>query len=302
MSLLEVASGLAVRYLKHEHLLIAREGYFSLRQKMHPVMRAMYGTFDSTMLREHLAQTVGKDFEVLMVHSSVNNMKPMYTGSPLDLVQMLMSFCGPERTLVMPAFYFGDTAEGGAYAAFKKNPRFDIKRTPSMMGLATELFRRTRGVIQSRHPIYRVSAFGPLAAQLTAGHEQAGTALGHGTPFDFMANHKTRVIGIGKPIQVLTQAHSVEHLMGEDFPVPGHAGEPLNMTLLDGKEEIPFTLTSRGLQWRFNIWKLQSIMNRDTLKEWKFHSVPLFATYASVVTEALLEAAKRGVTLYDRPS
>jgi aminoglycoside 3-N-acetyltransferase len=301
MSLFETASGLAVRYLKREHLLAAREGYFSLRQKLHPIMRAVYGTFDTSALRDHLEQHIGTDFEILMVHSSVNNMKPMYTDSPLDMVKMLISYCGPNRTLAMPAFYFGDAALGGAYATFKKHPRFDLKRTPSMMGLATELFRRTKGVIQSRHPIYRVSALGPLAKQFTAGHEQAGSALGRGTPFEYMANHDTRIIGIGKPIQVLTQAHSVEDVMGEDFPVPGKAGEPLSMTLVDGKEEIQFTLLARGLQWRFNIWKLQSIMNRDSLLEWKFHNVPLFATRARDVTEALVAAARRGVTLYDKP-
>ena len=46
---------------------------------------------------------IGADFEILMVHSSVNNMTPMYTGSPLEFVKMLISFCGPDRTLAMPA-------------------------------------------------------------------------------------------------------------------------------------------------------------------------------------------------------
>ena len=170
-----------------------------------------------------------------------------------------------------------------------------------MRGLATELFRRSKGVVQSRHPVYRMSALGPLAKQLTAGHERAETPSGRGTPFDFMAHHNTRVIGIGKPIQVLTQAHHAEAVMGEDFPVPGRSEEALPMTLIDGNEEIPFDLPGRSFDWRFNIWKLRTIMDRDSLQEWTFHHVPMFATRAADVTSALIDAAKRGVTLYDKP-
>ena len=223
----------------------------------------------------------------------------MYTDTPLDLVRMLMALCGPERTLVMPAFYFGDPAIGGAYATFKRNPRFDLRRTPSQMGLATELFRRMPGVVQSRHPIYRVSALGPLAVPLTADHECAATPAGLGTPFEFMANHDTRIIGIGKPMQVLTQAHHTEDAMGDAFPVPRRAGEPLSMTLVDRSAEIPFTLVSSGIQGRFNIWKLRTIMDGASLHEWKFHHVPMFSTRANDVSTSLFAAAKNGVTLYE---
>lgn len=122
MNLLETFSGLAVRHLKQEQLFALRTAYHSVRNRLYPVMRAVYGTFDTKTLRGHLEQRLGTDFEILMVHSSVNNMKPMYTDSALDLVRMLISFCGPSRTLVMPAFYFGDPAIGGAYATFKQRP------------------------------------------------------------------------------------------------------------------------------------------------------------------------------------
>jgi len=301
VSLLETVSGFAVRHLTEEQLFALRSAYYSARNRLSPVMRMVYGTFDSEALGEHLTGKLGKDFEILMVHSSVNHLQPMYTDTALDLVKMLLAFCGPERTLAMPAFYFGDPAIGGAYETFKRRPRFDLRRTPSMMGLATELFRRMDGVVQSRHPIYRISALGPLARPLTAGHERAATASGRGTPFEFMANRDTLIIGLGKPIQVMTQVHHVEPLMGDEFPVPRLPPTRLSMTLIDGKEEIPIELAGEGLAWRFNIWKLRKVMDRDQLNEWSFHHVPMFAARAGEVTRALVEAAKRGVTLYDEP-
>src|SRR6266436_7819039 len=133
MTLFDAATSLALRYLAHDQFVALRNQYFALRTKLHPVMRAIYGTFDSAALKAHLEQRVGRDFEILMVHSSINYMEPMYDDSPLEFVQMLREFCGPDRTLAMPAFYFGDTPIGGLGSTFDKNPRFDI-RTPSQMG------------------------------------------------------------------------------------------------------------------------------------------------------------------------
>jgi aminoglycoside 3-N-acetyltransferase len=301
MSPLEAVSGLAVRYLDQKRLTALRSAYFNARTKLHPLMRVIHGTFDAAALRAHLEERIGSDFEVLMVHSSVNHMQPMFTDGPLDLVKMLMAYCGPTKTLVMPTFYFGDPAIGGAYATFVQRPRFDLKRSPSQMGLATELFRRMPGVVQSRHPVYRVAALGPMAKALTQGHELAEYPNGIGSPFDFMAHHDTQVIGIGKTFQVLTQAHHVEGVMGDAFPVPRANGADLAVTVVDGKEEVQARLTGRGPTWNFDIWKLRQIMDHQQLREWKFHHVPMFAARAADVTSSLVEAAKRGITLYDKP-
>lgn len=299
MSPLEFASGLALRHLKGGQVSAMRDAYFGLRGRLAPAMRWLHGTFDADALRRHLVERIGDDFELLMVHSSVNHMLPMYTGTPLDLVRMLVDLCGPQRTLVMPAFYFGDPAIGGAVATFRLNPRFDVRRMPSQMGLATELFRRLPGVEISRHPVYRMSALGPLAKALTAGHENAANPTGLGTPFEFMARHDTRIIGIGKPMQVITQAHHVEGLMGDAFPVSSVVGEPLAMSLLDRGQTFDFLLTPRAFEGRFNIWKLRTLMDGDRLQEWTFHHVPMFATRAADVSASLVAAARRGVTLYE---
>lgn len=302
MSLLETLSGLAVRHLSQDRINVLRNAYFSSRAKFYPLLKAVHGTFNAADLRAHLEQRTGRDFEILMVHSSVNHMRPMYTEGPLELVRMLMAFCGPDKTLAMPAFYFGDPAIGSTVATFKQNPRFDLRRTPSQMGLATELFRRMPGVVQSRHPVYRISALGPLAKAMAEGHERCEHPSGAGSPFDFMAKHNTLIIGIGKPFQVLTQVHHAEALMGDEFPVPRATGDGPEVTVVDGKEEVRAKLSARGsLLWRMDIWKLRSIMGKESLREWSFHHVPLFAVRAGEVTAALVDAAKRGITLYEKP-
>jgi aminoglycoside 3-N-acetyltransferase len=298
-SFYEAATNFAVRSLPPARFAAWRDRYFGLRARMRPILRAVHGSFDSAALRAHLEHRIGHRFEILMVHSSVNHMRPMYDDDPLAFVRMLIDYVGPDRTLVMPAFYFGDPDIGGAGPTFEQNPRFDVRRTPSQMGLATELFRRMRGVRQSRHPIYRISALGPLAEALTTGHEAAESACGRGSPFDFMTAHDTLILGIGKPFEVLTHVHHAEELLGKDFPVTRSAGADLAMTLIDGEEEIAITLHRGGFTGKRNMWKLRDIMGPDRLLEWRFHNVDLFAVRAREITGALLDAAGRGITLFE---
>lgn len=301
MNLFESLSGLAVRKLDPRHLTWLRQRYQLARTRAEPVMKWIYGTFDTAALRTHLEERIGRDFEVLMVHSSVNHMKPMYTDGPLDLVKMLVEYCGPTRTLAMPAFYFGDPRIGNTRETFHARPRFDVRRAPSQMGLLTEMFRRYPGVVPSRNPVYRVCALGPLAQDLVRGHEHTESPSGIGSPFDFMAQRDTLVIGIGKPYEVLTQIHHPEEVMGDRFPVPRNPAKPLELTLVDGPEEIPFVLRGRTMKWNLNMWKLRDIMDERSLRAWRFHHVPFFSARARDVTESLIAAAERGVTLYDPP-
>lgn len=302
MSMLHTLSDLALRHLPKHWFLTLRTFYYTSRRKLSPINRFIHGTFDTDSLRKHLEQRLDPNFEILMVHSSINHMLPYYKGTPLEVVNMLIDFCGPNRTLVMPAFYFGDPKIGSTVETFKVRPFFDLKRTSSQMGLITELFRRSKGVVQSRHPVYRVSALGPLAKELINGHENASGPAGFGSPFEYMAAHNTLIIGIGKSYDVMTQVHHIEGIMGDEFPVPmkklTDSSGP-EVTVIDGEEKVLVTLRGSGIQWHFNIAKLPKLLKDGELQYWKFHNVPLFAASASNVTSSLIKAAKEGKTLYD---
>jgi aminoglycoside 3-N-acetyltransferase len=298
MNMIELASGLAKRCLSERRVASLRETYLAGKTRLAPLLRAVHGHFGVAELRAHLQDRIGDQFEILMVHSSLNGMRPMFDGSALDVVRMLIDYCGPGRTLAMPAFYFGEGGLG-ARETLTRRPRFDLTRTPSQMGLITELFRRMPDVRQSRHPVYRIAALGPLAEALTVGHEHASGPAGRGSPFETMAAHDTCVLGLGKPVQVLTQAHHTEDLLGAEFPVRSHAAPPLPMTLVEKGVNIPFVLRSRSVEGRFDIWRVRRLMAPGSLHEWRFHHVPMFCTRAADVTRQLVDAARRGQTLYE---
>ncbi|MFT4517630.1 MAG: aminoglycoside 3-N-acetyltransferase [Halioglobus sp.] len=299
MDLKESLTSLLLRLLPRSYFLKIRTSYFKFKSKSAPLLRLIHGSFTTEDLINEIDSKVDDNWQILMVHSSVNNLAPMYSGSALELVKALVEYCGPDRTLVMPTFNFGNDGEG-AREMLKKNPRFDLRRSPSHMGLLTELFRRSKGVLQSRHPVYRLAALGPHAEELTSGHELIPSGMGEHSPFDYMAKHNAQIIGIGKSFQVMTQTHHVESLLGENWPDPQTELEPISVTIVEKSTETEMTIGGAQQKWTFNIWKLRRVMTRDRLLEWKFHNCPMFAARAGEVTDNLVTAASRGFTLYDR--
>jgi aminoglycoside 3-N-acetyltransferase len=221
----------------------------------------------------------------------------MYKGSPQDLVNELITFCGKSRTLVMPAFVFG----GRLYdkKEYFRIHSFNVRRTPSEMGLLTEVFRRTPGVTRSLHPTHSVCAFGPHAQELTATHHLTATRAGEKTPFGIMAKVPTAIVGLGiEYYRCVTQTHTAEDMLGDEFPVK-FKQEPIQTVLIDAQgNRSDYVLTIPTASKPLDNTVLRSLLSSSELVEWNFHGTAMFVTTAGVVTERLIEAARNGITVY----
>lgn len=256
-----------------------------------------YGRYTAKELVGQIRERINGDFEILMVHSAYDRMLPMYSGKYQEIIQELMDLCGKDRTLVMPAFVLGGKA--GDPIEFYRTRNFDLNRTPSEMGLLTELFRRMPGVRRSLHPTHSISAFGPLAEQLTAGHQFAPTPSGRGTPYEIMARRKTIIVGLGvEYYRCLTQVHTAEDLAGDDYPVKFQK-ERLPVNIIDAagaKSVYNLTVFKTGNTMKLGV--LRPLLSRHELQEWRFRGTALFLTFADKVTGCLVEAARKGITIY----
>jgi len=274
---------------------------WSLRVRTAPLIRAWNGTYGVAELEAEIQEQLPKDFEILMVHSSVSTMFPMYRDTAGDLLKLLLRM-STGRTLAMPAFFFG-TAEHFNHDYYRRNPVFDVRRTPSQMGLVTELFRRRKGVLRSLHPTHSICALGPLAAELTSGHHLTPLCVGPCSPFGVMGRHNTVILGIGvEYYRALTQMHAVEDAMGSKFPIPRRAGAAVKVTIIDATgEPIPYELAPPlSDDFMLNAKRLDRFIDGTVLVRWKYKGTPLYVTQASEVDQALRRAAERGDTLYVR--
>ena len=172
---------------------------------------------------------------VVMIHSSVDSiLRRVPTMTPMRLIEVMKELLGPTGTLLMPTFPF--TGLQVDYAA--TNKVFDVHKTPSRMGLMTEIFRRSPGVRRSLHPTHPVAGWGEHTGTLLDTHH-IGTAFGESSPFCKMRSFNGVVVGVGVSPHSFTLLHAAEELHPKTFE---HQYEttPRTMTIVDGEKRISY--------------------------------------------------------------
>lgn len=155
-------------------------------------------------LRDNMGVSPGDAVEV---HSSLRSLGWVDEG-PEGVVAALLEVAG---TVAMPAFA-------------RPSPRIDLRTTPAMVGKVSEAFRTSPGVLRSFHPTHSVTACGPLARHVVAGHPEA-TALGVDSPLHRLAAAGGWVLHIGCTMTSCSLIHVAEALAGLPYlhiPYPGY--------------------------------------------------------------------------------
>lgn len=160
------------------------------------------------------------------------------TQNPIKLVQLLKKLIGEEGTLLVPTFPFA----GKQYHYIQRQRVFDVERTASKVGLFSEFFRRSPGVMRSLHPTHSVAAWGKHSVDLLAEHHH-GTAFGETSPVFKMQQYDGMLIGIGvTPKECFTLFHVAEEL----HPITNamqYGAYSVEMTIIHGQAQIPYKVT-----------------------------------------------------------
>ncbi|MBU6367005.1 MAG: AAC(3) family N-acetyltransferase [Gemmatimonadetes bacterium] len=164
----------------------------------------------------------------LLVHSSYDAFGA-FLGAPSDVVASLQDAVGPGGLVAMPTIPF----DGLALDHIRSGRVFDVRRTPSRMGLITEIFRRSTGVVRSVHPTHAVAAWGKGADTLVADHHLAATPCGRGSPYARLAERDGKVLLLGAPIEAMTYFHTLEEELGAGMPVSPFTDEQFTVPAVD---------------------------------------------------------------------
>ena len=87
---------------------------------------------------------------------------------------------------------------------------FDVRHTPSCVGVITDIFRTLPGVERSLHPTHSVAARGKLARELIEGHHHGDTPCGTGTPYARLLDKDGQILFLGVGLECNTAFHTVE--------------------------------------------------------------------------------------------
>jgi len=134
-----------------------------------------------------------------MVHSSL---RALGCGAE-TVIDGLLTALGAEGTLLMPALTYERVT--------RETPFFDVRATPSNVGVIPETFRLRPGTCRSLHPTHSVCAVGPFAA-LLPDHARDTTPCGPHSPFHWLPKHNGQILMLGCGLAPNTSMHAVEEL------------------------------------------------------------------------------------------
>jgi len=136
-------------------------------------------------------------------------------GGPQTVIDALEEVLGREALIAMPVF----PLTGPAIEHLRTHPTFDARTEPSRMGAVSERFRTGEGTLRSVHPTHSVSARGPRAEEVVAGHERADTPFGEGTPFAALRERDAKQVFFGSGVRAITMYHSFEVVREPPYPI-----------------------------------------------------------------------------------
>jgi aminoglycoside 3-N-acetyltransferase len=265
----------------------------ALKTKVHQAKLRLIKTFrsyDGADLVAALRRLGVAETDTLLVHS---NFEPLsgFNGTPADVVDALAGFVGTRGNLLMVSIPF----RGSAYDYLAQGKPFDVRKTFSMMGLITEMFRRRPGTRRSLHPTHPVLAVGKDADWLVAGHEACRYPCGPGSPFDkFLAlNGKILFFDVG--FGSITFFHHVEHLLIEDLPFPVYDDRVFETRVIDqqGQSGVVHTQAYSKVPRRADKLEVE-MLRQNRIRKGRVGNSRLLVTSAADVVACQTSMVKAG--------
>ncbi len=261
------------------------------------ILRGTCSFSSADLLRTFRTLGIGPG-DTLLVHSSLDQFGA-YTGKPTDVLTVLQEAIGPSGTLLLPTLPFTDSAVEYVRGAGV----FDVERTPSKMGLLTELFRRMPGVIRSIHPTHAVAIKGAAAAELASGHSEAKTPCGRGTPYARLLERSGKILFLGCDIRAMTFFHSIEELLEPRMPFSPFTEQEYVLESRDAQGRLWVTRTrlfDPAYSSKRNLKKLIPVLQQQgAWKEKRVSTLYILLLQAQQVLTACETLASRGIYCYD---
>ena len=159
-----------------------------------------------------------------------------------SISNMLKKTVGKSGTVIMPTF---------TYSFTKKEP-FDVRRSPSTVGVLTEHFRKERGVVRTKHPLFSVAIWGKKKVAFS---KISQDSFGTGSIFDILWRGNAAIVFLGAPFQSMTFLHYIE----QSHVVPYRYVKTFSGTVIDGNKKSAASCT-------FLVRDLSKDVETDTTK------------------------------------
>jgi aminoglycoside 3-N-acetyltransferase len=233
--------------------------------------------------------------DVLFIHSSVDRLNINFT--PFRLLSILIETVGEDGSLLFPAWHFTERAEDH----LQKNRIFDIRKSPSALGLISELARRHPKAIRSLHPTTSIVAIGKHAELLLRDHGKSIYPCDEKSPFYKMMAFNAKIIGLGVTTEFLSFIHCPEDVLKEKFPFKTRTNNVFTVKIRDydgNLHELNTLVADKSIAHR-NIPKfIKKYISSASSSEFSIRGNSFFLVESALFYKEMVSCSEKGVTVY----
>ena len=258
-------------------------------------------SYDGKALIRQLRAAGVKSGDTLMVHASWLALNG-FRGKPADMVAALKQTVGRDGLLVMTSMPYHNMSSAEWLARGKA---MDVRRSPSMMGMLSESFRRSEGVLRSASVTHPLLAWGRDAAAFIQGHELTESSFGPASPFAKLLYRDAALLCIDASFSTITFTHFIEDRLAHTLAAPLYEPACVEGTVVDA-EGVRHVQRVRVLSVRANALRrdarlLARIEADGVLRRERVGNTRLLLVRAADLTASAESLAARGDHFFDRP-
>ena len=232
----------------------------------------------------------------LFIHASLDMINTTLT--PLEILKIVLNIVGENGSISVPTFIRYSSKD---WMLMKKE--FNIKRTPSGMGIFSERVRRHKDASRSLHPTKSVATIGKIAQNVLNEHHLDSYQFGKKSPFYKLLEHDVKVIGLGAPMSYLSMVHVVEDVYPDTYPLSVNEKEVFSKNSIDiDKNSIEVKTLVHDLKVivKANPEKfIKKYMDKKDYILYKHYLTPFFMVKGKQLFKELESQMRDGNTIYD---
>ncbi len=274
------------------------ESFFkTLRKAYYRLNGFLYPPLNEEQFKAVLTDKLGvKKGMILYIHSSMDKLNIAF--SAYRLLEILLQAVGSNGTIAFPCWHYQGRAED-----FLKQPNavFNVKRSPTTMGLLPELARRHKNAVRSLHPTASVVAIGAKAIELIEEHPFDIYPNGEKSPLYKLMKYNSRIIGLGEKVVSLSFVHVVEDIMKEQFPLQTLSDNPVRCKVIDSDNNERFfetLLPHKNISRRNIPGFFKRYISKDACKSFTYKGINYFSANPVLLFDTLKTLAEKGKTIY----
>ncbi|MFL6661578.1 MAG: AAC(3) family N-acetyltransferase [Rhizobacter sp.] len=236
--------------------------------------------------------------DAVMLHSAFGGAHG-FRGSIDELTRVFLDAVAPNGHLLMVTLPY----RSSSLQYLRTLRKFDVRTTPSMMGLVSEYFRRRPDVLRSVHPTHPVVVHGPRAEWFVNEHPACRHPCGPGSPFDKLAQADGKVAFFNVPFDTFTFFHHLEHLVHDRLPFALYSDEAFEVPVIDraGERRVVTTQVFAPdaiARRRFPILEA-ALRRRGLIREQRVGNSRVQVIRVRDAIDCVMEMSRRGEYFYD---